>query len=87
MEIKLSQLVDGVVGSYTSLGQHEYDRESLEHLDFIAELLDHVISKLCHNAVSGFNTGSSSVIQVGKKSLSILNNIQSKIEDTKYSMR
>lgn len=87
MEIKLSELVDKVVGTYSTHGQHEYDMESLEHLEAIDELLDHLVQRLCGNAKDGNGSSADSVIQVGKRSLQILNGIQCMIEDTKYDIR
>lgn len=81
MDIKLTDLVDTIIGSYKTYAQTEYDEESLKNLDSARELLIHITSRLCDNVGVAEKTTAWSVQRIGLKSRQILDEIQEMIDE------
>ena len=50
MEIKLTELVDKIIGRYTACGDSNIDAKSAENLYSVEELIYHMLRKLIDNA-------------------------------------
>jgi hypothetical protein len=86
MQIELSNLVDKIIGSYSAYGSHGSDMEACERLDDVRELVLHIVSKLSENARKGFESQANSVVDVGKKSNQILNEIYNILDNLRYDI-
>jgi hypothetical protein len=71
MQIELAELVDRMIGTYTSHGDSGIDHEAMENLEEIKKLLRHVLHKLVDNAEQK-NSYEGSVADIGKQSYDIL---------------
>jgi len=71
MQIELAELVDRMIGTYTSHGDSGIDHEAMENLDEVKELVYHILQKLVDNA-NQRDSYEGSVADIGKKSYEIL---------------
>jgi hypothetical protein len=81
MNIELTELIDTIIGTYTTHGQRELDDQSLGNLDIVRCLLVHIISNLCANINSAERTTAWSIQEVGQKSRQILDEIQEIVDE------
>jgi hypothetical protein len=80
MNLSLVEVVDKIIGRYTSCGSSEKDSESMDHLYAVEGLLNHIVDKLYENVVDGRNSFEGSVQAVGKRSHEILKDIAETID-------
>lgn len=71
MEIKLTELVDKIIGKYSYYGETNADCKSLKNLDEVEDLFLHILTRLAENAKQR-NSYMASVSDVGEKSHQIL---------------
>lgn len=71
MQVELTELVDRMIGTYTSHGDSGIDHKAMENLKEVEQLLYHILEKLVSNAKQK-NSYEGSVADVGKKSYDIL---------------
>jgi len=71
MQIELTELVDRMIGTYTSHGDSGIDHEAMEHLKEVEQLLYHILEKLVSNAKQK-NSYEGTVADIGKQSYDIL---------------
>ena len=68
---ELAELVDRIIGTYTSQSDSGIDREAMEHLKEVEKLLYHIMQKLVNNA-NQRDSYEGSVADIGKRSYDIL---------------
>ena len=71
MQIELTELVDKIIGTYTSHGETNWDNKAKENLKEVENLLYHILEKLVSNAKQQ-NSYEGSVADIGKESYEIL---------------
>jgi len=71
MQVELTELVDRMIGTYTSHGDSGIDHKAMENLKEVEQLLYHMLEKLVSNAKQK-NSYEGSVADIGKKSYNIL---------------
>lgn len=71
MQVELTELVDRMIGTYTSHGDSGIDHKAMENLKEVEQLLYHILQKLVDNAKQK-NSYEGTVADIGKQSYDIL---------------